>query len=61
MVWSHVYDPLGSQFLSTLLALVPLAVLLGLLAFAGAFVLWTGMAFFMPLAELIEQDAGVTP
>ncbi len=37
------------------------AIALGLLAFAGAFVLWTGMAFFMPLAELIEQDAGVTP
>ncbi|MFM8703595.1 MAG: L-lactate permease, partial [Planctomycetia bacterium] len=38
-VWSHVYDPLGSQPLSTLVALMPLAVLLGLLAFAG----WSGM------------------
>ncbi len=34
-VWSHVYDPCGSQPLSTLVALLPLAVLLGLLAFAG--------------------------
>ena len=34
-VWSHVYDPFGSQPLSTLVALAPLAVLLGLLAFAG--------------------------
>jgi lactate permease len=34
-VWSHVYDPLGSQALSTLVALLPLAVLVGLLAFAG--------------------------
>jgi L-lactate permease len=44
MVWSHVYDPLGSQFLSTLLALVPLAVLLGLLAFAGWAAHWTAQA-----------------
>jgi lactate permease len=34
-VWTHVYDPFGSQPLSTLVALLPLAVLLGLLAFAG--------------------------
>lgn len=34
-VWQHVYDPLGSMPLSTLVALLPLAVLLGLLAFAG--------------------------
>ncbi len=35
MIWTHVYDPFGSQPLSTLVALLPLAVLLGLLAFAG--------------------------
>jgi len=35
MVWSHVYDPLGSPLLSTLVAALPLVVLLGLLAFAG--------------------------
>lgn len=35
MVWSQAYDPLGSHPLSTLVALLPLAVLLGLLAFAG--------------------------
>jgi lactate permease len=38
-VWTHVYDPLGSPLLSTLVALLPLAVLLGLLAFAG----WSAM------------------
>jgi lactate permease len=35
MPWHHVYDPLGSPALSTLVALLPLAVLLGLLAGAG--------------------------
>jgi lactate permease len=35
MVWEHVYDPFGSVVLSTLAAVAPLAVLLGLLAFAG--------------------------
>jgi lactate permease len=35
MIWEHVYDPFGSQLLSTLAAVTPLAVLLGLLAFAG--------------------------
>ncbi|NBT13404.1 MAG: L-lactate permease [Planctomycetia bacterium] len=35
MVWSHVYDPFGSPLLSTLVAALPLMVLLGLLAFAG--------------------------
>lgn len=44
MVWSHVYDPLGSQMLSTLVALVPLAVLLGLLAFAGWAAHWAAVA-----------------
>jgi lactate permease len=34
-VWLHVYDPFGSRPLSTLVALAPLAALLGLLAFAG--------------------------
>jgi lactate permease len=35
MIWQHVYDPLGSPLASTLVAMLPLAVLLGLLAFAG--------------------------
>jgi lactate permease len=39
MVWEHSYDPLGSPILSTLVASVPLVVLLGLLAFAR----WSGM------------------
>ncbi len=38
MPWEHAYDPLGSPLFSTLAAAVPLAVLLGLLAFAG----WSG-------------------
>ena len=38
MVWEHSYDPLGSPWLSTVIAAVPLGVLLGLLAFAG----WSG-------------------
>ena len=36
MPWQHVYDPLGWPAASTLVALLPLAVLLGLLAFAHA-------------------------
>jgi lactate permease len=35
MVWSHVYDPLSSPLLSTLVAMLPLVALLGLLAGAG--------------------------
>ena len=35
MVWLHVYDPLGSPLLSTLVAMLPLVALLGLLAGAG--------------------------
>ena len=35
MVWDHVYDPLGSPLLSTLVAMLPLVVLLGLLAGCG--------------------------
>jgi lactate permease len=35
MVWLHVYDPLSSPLLSTLVALLPLVALLGLLAAAG--------------------------
>ena len=35
MVWSHVYDPFSSPLLSTLVAMLPLVVLLGLLAGAG--------------------------
>jgi len=34
-IWSQVYDPLGSPLLSTLVAAVPLLLLLGLLAFGG--------------------------
>jgi len=35
MVWDHVYDPLGSPLLSTLVAMLPVVVLLGLLAGCG--------------------------
>ena len=40
MIWSHVYDPFGSAVVSTAVALLPLAVLLGLLAGRG----WTAPA-----------------
>ena len=36
MVWSHVYDPCGAPVVSTLVAAIPLVVLLGLLAVAGS-------------------------
>ena len=39
MTWSHVYNPCGFPALSTVVAMLPLVVLLGLLAFAG----WSGL------------------
>ena len=36
MIWTHVYDPLAAPALSTLVATLPLVVLLGLLAAAGS-------------------------
>lgn len=47
MTWSHNYDPLESLFLSSLVAAVPVLVLLGLLAF------WHVRAQFAALAGLI--------
>ena len=44
MVWLHVYDPLGSPLLSTLVAMLPLVVLLGLLAAAGWSAQWAAVA-----------------
>ena len=43
MIWQHVYDPCGAAWLSTLVAALPLATLLGLLAIAG----WSGRAAAM--------------
>ena len=44
MPWSHVYDPLGWPLASTLVALLPLVVLLGLLAAAGWSAQWAAAA-----------------
>jgi lactate permease len=56
MVWEHTYDPLGSPILSTLVAAVPLVVLLGLLAFAR----WSGMrAAVAGLAAALMIAVGV--
>ena len=56
MVWEHTYNPLGSPILSTLVAAMPLVVLLGLLAFAK----WSGMrAAVAGLAAAILIAVGV--
>ena len=56
MLWEHTYDPLGSPVLSTLVAAVPLVVLLGLLAFAR----WSGMrAAVAGLAAALVIAVGV--
>ena len=56
MLWEHTYDPLGSPVLSTLVAAVPLVVLLGLLAFAR----WSGMrAAVAGLAAALMIAVGV--
>jgi len=56
MVWEHAYDPLGSRWLSTLVAALPLATLLGLLAFAG----WSGRrAALTALAVALAVAVGV--
>jgi lactate permease len=56
MVWEHSYDPLGAPVLSTLVAALPLVVLLGLLAFAR----WSGMrAALAGLAAALVIAVGV--
>ena len=56
MVWEHSYDPLGAPLLSTLVAALPLVVLLGLLAFAR----WSGMrAAVAGLAAALVIAVGV--
>ncbi len=56
MIWEHVYDPLGSRWLSTAVAALPLVVLLGLLAWAG----WSGRrAALAGLAVAVAIAVGV--
>jgi len=56
MVWQQVYDPLNSAVLSTLLAAVPVAVLLGTLAFLRMAAHWAailGLASALCIAMLV--------
>ncbi|MCG5233696.1 L-lactate permease [Xanthobacter oligotrophicus] len=50
MIWSQVYDPMGSMLLSTLLAAVPVVVLLGAI---GIFEMRTHLAALLGLASAL--------
>src|ERR1700688_1843333 len=44
MTWTQVYTPMGSIFLSALVAALPVVVLLGLLGLGGARAHWAALA-----------------
>jgi lactate permease len=58
MTWTQTYDPLGSPWLSTLAAALPVVVLLGLIAFARIRIHWAalvGLAVALALALFIYR------
>ena len=51
MVWSQVYDPFHSMLLSTLVAAIPVVVLLGALAFLHIKAHWAAILLGVVLAS----------
>ena len=60
MVWQQVYDPLGSAILSTILAAIPVVVLLGTLAFLRMAAHWAAILGLVS-ALVILVVAAVVP
>lgn len=61
MIWTHHYDPLGSAAASTLVAAVPLVLLLGLLAFARFTALQAALVGLAAAAAIAMGVFGMPP